>query len=141
LKFEQVVEEHATAGLFPLGAIGREMQSADGGGQFRELVLLAKVRWERIDEAIGAVFDGGACEPAHGIHADAFGERIAGEDSGAVFGVFVGGEHVHFGSVEFPASSAATGATVEEQAVAGLKAVDHPRLVEPQATHEVAVAV
>jgi hypothetical protein len=141
LEFEEIVEEHAVSGLFPLGAILGDMEGADGGGKFREFVLLAEVDWERIGEAIGAVFDGGASEPAHGIHADAIGEWISREHTGAVFGVFVGGQHVDFGGVEFPASSAAAGSAVEEQAVTELIAVDHPGLVEPEAADEVAVAV
>jgi hypothetical protein len=141
LEFEEIIEEDAVAGLFPLGAVCGQVQGADGGGEFRELVLLAEVDWEGIDEAIGAVFDGGASEPTHGVHANAIGERISREHTGAVFGVFVGGQDVDFGGVEFPTRGAAAGAAVKEQAVAELIAVHHPWLVEPESADKVTVAV
>jgi len=141
LEFEEIVEEHAVSGLFPLGAILGDMEGADGGGEFREFVLLAEVDRERIDEAIGTVFNGGARESAHGVHADAVGEWVAGEHTGAVFGVFVGGQDVDFGGAEFPASGAAAGFAVKEQAVSELIAVNHPWLVEPESADEVTVAV
>jgi len=141
LKFEQIVEEDAVAGLFPCGAVCRNVQGTDGGGQFRELVLVSEVGGEWIGEAVGAVFDGGARESAHGVHANAIGERVAGEHAGAVIGVFVGREHVDFGSAEFPAGGAAAGTTVKEQSVAELVAVQHPGLIEPQTADEVTIAV
>ena len=141
LEFEEVIEEDALAGGFPLFAGFREMQCAEGFGEFRELVLLAVEGREWICDGVLAVFECGAGEAAHGVHADAFGERVAWEHAGALFGIFVGGEHVYFGIVEFPAAFAAPRLAVEEQAVAVLEAAEHPRLVEPEPADEMAVAV
>jgi hypothetical protein len=141
LKFEEVVEEHAATAGFPLGAVWGDVQSADGCGELRELVLLAVEGGERICEGVFAVFDGRAGHPSHGIHADAFGERIAGEHADAFFRIFVGREHMHFGVAEFPAPVAAARFAMEEQTVAVLEATKHPRLVKPQTADEVAVAV
>lgn len=141
LEFEEIVKEHSLARGFPLRPGFREMQSAEGFGEFRELVLLAVEGREWIGDGVLAVFEGGASKPTHGVHADAFGERVAWEYAGAFVGVFVGGEHVYFGVVEFPATFAATRFAVEEQTVAVLVATKHPRLIEPEPANEMAVAV
>jgi hypothetical protein len=48
-------------GPVPTGRSPRGIwRAADGGRKFREFVMLAEVDWERIGEAIGAVFNGGS---------------------------------------------------------------------------------
>jgi hypothetical protein len=45
LKFEEVIQQDASAGVFPLLPALGNMQAAQGGGKFRKLVSRAEVEW------------------------------------------------------------------------------------------------
>ncbi len=77
----------------------------------------------------------------HLIHVDAFRQRILRKDPNRPVDLFVIAQKMNFRAGELPPSHLALWLPAEHHMIVVAKSLQHPRLIKPQTTNEVATAI
>ena len=131
LKLQQVIQQNSVSTGFPLLDRFRHVQPAQGGWQIWQTMCAAERFRHGVGDKFSKVLHRRARHSLHRVQLDAFGERIAWQNTGGRSEIIVRSQYGNAGTVEFPATCFLLRlATVNQMFVVAIL-FEHPWLIEP----------
>jgi hypothetical protein len=87
------------------------------------------------------MFDDGPRHPSHQVHADSVSQSVSRQNSGGILDVIIIRQNMDARITELPSSVASLRNTAENQMFAVAISPKHPRLIEPESSNELPIAV